>query len=119
MSFATLMVHSCRIDRAIDGIPDPTGHAVESWPPGETVPCLIQSVRGQEITGPQLGGQIISDVRIYLGPTVILAEQDKITDVTPGHKADLYDVQYVESWDYGTAPHKEILALNVGTGDVS
>ena len=118
MALVNLMVHSCRIDRAIPGAADRYGHTVKDWPPGETVRCLIQSLRGQEQEGPALGGQVVSDSRIYLEASVLVAEQDRITDVTTGHLADLYDVQFVSSWDYGTA-HHEILARKVATGEVS
>lgn len=119
MSMRSLMVHSCRIDRAIPGLADRYGHTEKSWPAGETVRCLIQDVRGQEIEGPQLGGQIVADVRVYLELPVVLAEQDRITDVTAGHKDDEYDVQFVQTWDYGTAPHHEVFAKAIATGEVS
>jgi len=119
MSFASLLVHSCRIDRGVPGMPDRYGHEEKTYPTGETVPCLIQSVRGQEIEGPQLGGQVLADVRIFLQNSVTLAEQDHVVDVTSGHRIDTYDVQFVEMWDYGAAPHKEVLARAIETGEVS
>lgn len=119
MSFSSLLVHACRVDRGVPGMADRYGHEEKTWPPGDTVDCLIQSVRGQEIEGASLGGQVMSDVRIFLAPSVVLAEQDRITDVTPDHRTDTYDVQYVETWDYGAAAHKEILARAILTGEVS
>jgi hypothetical protein len=118
MTLDALMVHSCRIDRAIPGMPDRYGHTVKTFSPGETVRCLIQNIQGQEREGPQLGGQVVSDSRIYLGAAVLIAEQDQITDVTTGHLADVYDVQLVETWDYGTA-HREVAARKITTGEVS
>lgn len=115
MSFGTLLKHSLVVQRAAPGMPDRYGHTEPGYSDGETVRGLVQSVRGQEILGPSLGGQVISDVRIFLEP-VELDAQDRLVDVTTGHHDKVYEVQFVEDAG-GQGHHLEVLARAIGSGE--
>lgn len=119
--FASLLRHQFVIQRAMPGMPDRYGHTEPSWPDGETVAGLVQSIKGQEILGPALGGTVISDVRIFVEP-VELDEQDRLKDVTAGHHDAIYEVQFVE--DAGgqigsgsQGDHLEVFARNISSGE--
>lgn len=115
MTFTALLTHSLVVQRALLGMPDDYGHAEPTWPDGETVKGLVQSLRGREIVGPSLGGQVVSDVQIFLAP-VEIDEQDRLRDVTPGHGGVVYEIQFVEDAG-GQAHHLEVFARLITSGE--
>jgi len=75
MSFETLLINSCVIQRDIGGAADAYGNLAKDWQTHLTEDCLIQPSGGQEV---RVGAEVVvADYLLFLAD-VDVTEQDRI-----------------------------------------
>ena len=81
MSFDSLLIHTCDIRALSQGAPDAYGIKAKTWPAGayENQPCRMMSTGGREI---KVGVEVvISDWKLFVDNTVLVDEQDRVSDI--------------------------------------
>lgn len=83
MSFDSLLIHTCDIGKLTQGIANRYGTKDKTWPLApdgyETEPCRMVSTRGREV---KIGAEVvISDWKLFVDDSVLVDEQDRITNL--------------------------------------
>ena len=115
MSFATLLIHTCDIGSLSQVGADAYGLPVETWPLTYTSePCRLMSTTGREV---KVGAEVmISDWKLFIDVSVIVDEQDRISNIietASGIVIDTatFEVLMVQPRSNSTIGHHKELAL--------
>jgi len=77
MSYVAMLRHSITILEPPAELPDGWGDK-PVFTDGLTVRGLVQERTGAAVDGPDLGGQVVSDAKIFLERTAVVTEQNRL-----------------------------------------
>ena len=106
MSYISLLIHTCTIQRYTEGAPDDYGNPTLTWA-NHLVdePCRLTSSSGREIkVGAEL---VVADYKLFVGDIDII-EQDRV--VISG---DTYEVLLVQDYAGSSASHHKQCWLRI------
>ena len=115
MSFDSLLIHTCDIGILAQGAKDNYGTPAKTWPvtyPNQ--PCRMVSTTGREV---KVGAEVvISDWKLFLDDSVLVDEQDRISDLRLRASgvlidASIYEIILVQPRSDSTDLHHWELAL--------
>jgi len=107
MTFDTLLIHTCLIERDAEGAVDDYNQPTEAWAALHTdEPCRLMSTKGREM---HIDKQIVlSDWKLFVGD-IDVTEQDRVTI-----SGDVYNIILVQPRTDGVSGHhKELVLLRV------
>ena len=115
MTFDSLLIHTCDIGTLTQGVADAYGTPAETWPLSYTSePCRMMSTTGREI---KVGAKVmISDWKLFIDDTVLVDEQDRISNIKVRATgvvidASIYEILLVQPRSDSTILHHSELAL--------
>lgn len=115
MTFDSLLIHTCDIGTLTQGAADDYGTPAETWPLSYTdEPCRIMSTPGTEI---KVGARVmISNWKLFLDDSVLLDEQDRISNIKVRATgividASTYEILMVQPRSNGVSLHHWEVAL--------
>ena len=102
MSYTSLLIDTCTVQRFSEGAPDSYGNPILTWADELTdIACRLESAKGREL---KVGAEIVvADYKLFVG-SVDITEQDRIVI-----GSNTYEILLVEDYSNGLASHHKQL----------
>jgi len=106
MSYASLLIDTCTIERYTEGAADDYGNPALTWADHLVdEPCRLETAKGREL---KVGAEIVvADYKLFVD-TVDITEQDRLTI-----SGNLYEILLVEDYANSLASHHKQIWLRI------